>query len=106
MNNATDFNEREFADEKAAEITNTYKRGDLLKMHTYNDAIRRTIGSYVLYPGNINHADKGNKVFSLYDEILPGVGAFAIKPSISAQGEQELCRFISSLIEEIGRAHV
>ena len=47
-------------------------------MHTYNDAIRRTIGSYVLYPGNINHADKGNKVFSLYDEILPGVGAFSI----------------------------
>lgn len=105
VNNATDFNEREFADEKAAEITNTYKRGDLLKMHTYNDAIRRTIGSYVLYPGNINHADKGNKVFSLYDEILPGVGAFAIKPSISAQGEQELCRFISSLIEEKGQSN-
>jgi predicted component of viral defense system (DUF524 family) len=24
---------------------------DLLKMHTYKDAIRRTAGAYVLYPG-------------------------------------------------------
>lgn len=102
-NNVNDFDESEFEDEKAAEITNTYKRGDLLKMHTYNDAIRRTIGSYVLYPGNINPVDKGNKVFSLYDEILPGVGAFAIKPSISFESEQELCRFILGLIEEKGQ---
>ncbi len=72
-------------------------------MHTYNDAIRRTIGSYVLYPGNAKQADMGNKVFSLYDEILPGVGAFAIKPSNSALGEKELCRFISDMIKEKGQ---
>ena len=103
VNNATDFDESEFVDEKASEVTNTYKRGDLLKMHTYNDAIRRTIGSYVLYPGNAKQADMGNKVFSLYDEILPGVGAFAIKPSNSALGEKELCRFISDMIKEKGQ---
>lgn len=99
-NDATEFEESEFIDEKAAEVTNTYKRGDLLKMHTYNDAIRRTIGSYVLYPGDVAASETGGKVFSLYDEILPGVGAFAIKPSISAQGENELRGFITSLIEE------
>ncbi len=99
-NDAAEFDESEFIDEKSAEVTNTYKRGDLLKMHTYNDAIRRTIGSYVLYPGDVVTSETGGKVFSLYDEILPGVGAFAIKPSISAQGENELRSFITSLIAE------
>jgi hypothetical protein len=99
-NEANEFEESEFIDEKAAEVTNTYKRGDLLKMHTYNDAIRRTIGSYILYPGEAATSESGGKVFSLYDEILPGVGAFAIKPSISAQGENELRNFITSLIAE------
>lgn len=103
VDNATDFDDSELEDEKASEVTNTYKRGDLLKMHTYNDAIRRTIGSYVLYPGNAKQADMGNKVFSLYDEILPGVGAFAIKPSNSELGEKELCRFISDMIKEKGQ---
>ena len=28
-----------------------YRRADLLKMHAYKDAIRRTGGAYVLYPG-------------------------------------------------------
>lgn len=89
----------ELDEEKKLEITNTYKRGDLLKMHTYNDAIRRTIGSYVLYPGDLQLAES-SRVFSLYDEILPGVGAFAIKPSISTQSETELSKFITSLISE------
>jgi hypothetical protein len=91
---------KELNAEKTDEVTNTYKRGDLLKMHTYNDAIRRTIGSYVLYPGSGNQENKSNHVFSLYDEILPGVGAFAIKPSIHQQSESELKKFITALISE------
>lgn len=97
--------EAELIEEKNDEITNTYKRGDLLKMHTYNDAIRRTIGSYVLYPGDSNQSGKGNKTFSLYDEILPGVGAFSIKPSISVLGESEIKKFICSVIREKGQNH-
>ena len=89
----------ELMDDKTGAVVNTYKRGDLLKMHTYNDAIRRTIGSYVLYPGTYKKLGEGNETFSLYDEILPGVGAFSIKPSISALGEQELRSFIVSLLE-------
>lgn len=84
----------EIDQEKLDSITNTYKRGDLLKMHTYNDAIRRTIGSYVLYPG-----DESTKPFCLYEEILPGVGAFAIRPSIKKSSENELKSFIEQLIE-------
>ena len=37
--------------------------------------------------------------FKLFDEILPGVGAFSIKPSIGIQGENELKSFIMSILE-------
>lgn len=99
-NENADEERLEIEEEKTKEIINTYKRGDLLKMHTYNDAIRRTIGSYVLYPGVGTKADYGNNVYCLYDEILPGVGAFAIKPSISSLGEAELKKFITNIVTE------
>ena len=91
--------DKEFSEDKMESVVNTYKRGDLLKMHTYNDAIRRTVGSYVLYPGTEASSELGNATYKLYDEILPGVGAFAIKPSINIQGENELRTFIYSLIK-------
>ena len=102
-NENTEELKAELEKEKTEEVVNTYKRGDLLKMHTYNDAIRRTIGSYVLYPGTGSQDEFKNRVFSLYDEILPGVGAFAIKPSISRLGEEEIKKFIINLITE--KAH-
>lgn len=82
--------------EKTGSVTNTYTRGDLLKMHTYNDAIRRTIGSYVLYPGADAADDEGR--FRLFEEILPGVGAFAIKPSIVQTAGGVLRDFIEEII--------
>lgn len=91
--------DEEITEDKIGSVINTYKRGDLLKMHTYNDAIRRTVGSYVLYPGAYSAGKSGNETFRLYDEILPGVGAFSIKPSIGVMGENELRTFIVSLIE-------
>lgn len=100
VDNTVGGEEAELTADKNESIVNTYKRGDLLKMHTYNDAIRRTIGSYVLYPGNGDNLQKSHKIFSLYDEILPGVGAFAIKPGIDTRGEAELRRFITSVIDE------
>ena len=90
--------EEELLEDKIDSIVNTYKRGDLLKMHTYNDAIRRTIGSYVLYPGSCDTGRQGEEVFRLYDEILPGIGAFAIKPGSGELGESKLKEFITSLI--------
>lgn len=92
----------EILEDKTDAVLNTYKRGDLLKMHTYNDAIRRTIGSFVLYPGKCDSAETKGISFCLYDEILPGVGAFAIRPSIDEQGESELRKFITSLLESKG----
>lgn len=90
--------ENEFEQEKSDEIVNTYKRGDLLKMHTYNDAIRRTVGSYVLYPGTNNNSNR-KKQPSVYDEILPGVGAFAIRPGNENAGHNAIKDFIKKIID-------
>lgn len=83
-----------FSEEEAAKSTNTYKRADLYKMHAYNDAIRRMVGSYVLYPGN----GPGDARFSKYHEILPGVGAFSISPG-HADGRREIGRFVADVLE-------
>ncbi len=86
----------DFSEQKKAETVNTYNRGDLLKMHTYNDAIHKTIGSYVLYPGTSNKENE----FKVYDELLPGVGAFAIRPGDKENaGGETLKKFISDIIE-------
>lgn len=69
----------------------TFKRGDLLKMHSYNDAIRRTYGSYILYPGS------GEEAKMRYREIIPGIGAFVLRPKINssiAEGSVTLKDFL------------
>lgn len=70
-----------------------YKRADLLKMHAYRDAIRRTQGAYVLYPGALK-----KEPWRTYHEILPGLGAFSIKPG---QGEEALTRFIRDVVAHV-----
>jgi predicted component of viral defense system (DUF524 family) len=62
-------------EEDEAELVGKVKRDDLLKMHAYRDAIRRSAGAYVLYPGT------ARELREEYHEILPGLGAFALKPS-------------------------
>ena len=92
------------ADERAAKATGTFKNADLYKMHTYNEAIRRTAGSYVLFPGDapMNSRGSGGNRFERYHEVVPGVGAFAIKPSTN-EGEMPaglgpLAEFVSDLL--------
>ncbi len=79
--------------EESEQKEGKYKRGDLLKMHAYKDAVRRTAGAYVLYPGDIKMEKKG------FHELIPGLGAFAIKPSIENSGEGELKKFIIDVVE-------
>ena len=73
------------------------KRNDLLKMHSYRDAIRRSAGAYVLYPGS------EHRFFSEYHELLPGLGAFALRPSDSgeARGSLGLARFLDDVLEHV-----
>jgi len=80
-------------EEKEEQRKGTYKRADLLKMHAYKDAIRRTVGAYVLYPGNDKAASmKG------FHEVLPGLGAFAVRPSRSDDGIFSLKSFVGDVI--------
>jgi hypothetical protein len=79
--------------EKRDERKGIYKNADLLKMHAYKDAIRRTAGAYVLYPGTENH-----KPFLGFHEIIPGLGAFAIRPTEGDNGTVALSDFIDKII--------
>lgn len=94
--NLTDFLERntenDLDEEKLENRKGVYKNADLLKMHAYKDAIRRTGGAYVLYPGDKSINQKG------FHEIIPGLGAFPVKPSKRERGIEELKKFILDII--------
>lgn len=81
--------------EKEEQRFGKYRRADLLKMHAYKDAIRRTGGAYILYPGDKNELMKG------FHEIIPGLGAYVIKPSYTDDGTAELKSFINDVTEHL-----
>jgi predicted component of viral defense system (DUF524 family) len=76
------------------------KYADLLKMHAYRDAIRRTAGAYVLYPGN---PENGNRQYQGFHEVLPGLGAFAIRPGRNgrAVGMDAVSTFLDGVVEHL-----
>ena len=82
----------DLSDIKHEEERGTYKRADLLKMHAYKDAIKRSAGAYVLYPGTENPDP-----FLNFHEIIPGLGAFAISPRNS--NVSYFLKFIDDVIE-------
>jgi hypothetical protein len=91
--------ENDLDEEKVENRKGIYKNADLLKMHAYKDAIRRTGGAYVLYPGDKSIKQKG------FHEIIPGLGAFPVKPSKTDSGIGELKAFVLEIIEHfINRA--
>ena len=89
------MNEEELNDEKTDNRKGIYKNADLLKMHAYKDAIRRTSGAYVLYPGDKSIKQKG------FHEIIPGLGAFPLRPSKNDTGIGELKTFILEIVEHL-----
>jgi len=69
-------------------------RDDLLKMHVYLGAIRRTVGSYVLFPG----AGQANVPYRAYTELLPGLGAFSLRPTSGGADTQVLRTFLNDVL--------
>lgn len=71
------------------------KRTDLLRMHAYRDLIRRSAGAYVLYPGD-SAADRRSE----FHEILPGIGAFPLRPGPvgTVSGVAELRSFLDETL--------
>lgn len=73
------------------------KRADLLKMHAYRDAIRRSSGAYVVYPGD-ERAE-----YRQYHELLPGLGAFPLRPTQGQrpQGAASVRRFVDRVLDQV-----
>ncbi|MDB5193573.1 MAG: hypothetical protein JWQ96_3136 [Segetibacter sp.] len=91
----TDESEDELNEEKEEERQGIYKNADLLKMHAYKDAIRRTGGAYILYPGSEKSEFRG------FHEIIPGLGAFSINPSGESNGIRDLSDFVDNVISHL-----
>ena len=90
----------EGTDDADDEVEGNYKRQDLLKMHAYRDAIKRSQGAYVLYPGRVNAAVK----LKGFHEILPGLGAFGVAPDENgvARGMESLEKFLDEVLAHLG----
>lgn len=92
-------------DEPASSGFDLHRRGalraDLLKMHAYRDAIHRSAGAYVIYPGDGDPAD--NPEYTEYQELLPGLGAFALRPSQEgdASGISTLYTFLDKVFNHV-----
>jgi len=88
--------------ESATQRPTAAKYADLLKMHAYRDAIRRTAGAYVLYPGGAADG-KRYEEFTGFHEVLPGLGAFAIRPRSdgTAEGMDTLRQFLNEVIKHL-----
>ena len=80
---------------KKQERAGKFKNADLLKMHAYKDAIRRTGGSYILYPGNKETRFKG------FHELIPGLGAFSLNPNNENEDTLSLSSFIDEVIDHL-----
>lgn len=91
--------EADSEDDDEDELDGNYKRQDLLKMHAYRDAIKRSQGAYVLYPGR----SATGKKFRTFHEILPGLGAFGITPDENgvAQGFESLKNFLDEVLSQL-----
>ena len=89
IESAADIPEEEKKDYRKGKV----KNADLLKMHAYKDAIRRTGGAYVLYPGTEKVARSG------FHEIVPGLGAFPIHPTKDNSGIEHLRAFLIELTD-------
>jgi predicted component of viral defense system (DUF524 family) len=79
------------------ESRGSVKRDDLLKMHAYRDAIRRSAGAYVIYPGS------EQREYRQYHELLPGLGAFALRPTEGGEpvGKVALVPFLEDVFEHV-----
>jgi uncharacterized protein len=76
-------------------------RADLLKMHAYRDAIRRSAGAFVLYPGGDSHVEQ--PTFPEYEELLPGLGAFVLRPTSTGDvaGTDVLRGFLNEVLNHV-----
>ena len=69
-------------------------------MHAYRDAIRRTEGAYVIYPGRQGGE---NVAWFAFNDVLPGLGAFALRPGAEEVGLENIRTFLEDRASEASR---
>ena len=74
------------------------KSDDLRKMHAYRDAIRKTSGAYVLYPGGDGDTHPPHQE---YHEILPGLGAFVLRPTDSGEASSASSNTLRAFLSDV-----
>ena len=72
-----------------------YKTQDIVKMHSYKDAIEGTMAAYVLYPG------REKEIFYERKGALESVGAFPLNPRDDRKNKKDLLKFISDFILDL-----
>ena len=75
----------------------TYQRDDIFVAHTYRDAIRRSGGAYILYPGN----GQLPAIYFKHNGRIPSVGAFPVSPM--SDGNAKGIELVGQLVREVLR---
>ena len=90
-------NDKDAADEKAAERAGSFKRADIYKMHAYRDAIPQARSVWILYPGGRfrffgipdGYGPSVHRMVSsaaALPEGVEGVGAIPLAPVVGGEG--------------------
>lgn len=93
-----------------SKISNGCWEYDIYKMHTYRDALIKSLGSYVLYPGNKDEDETWERYIKPLSEdewddrqskVLPSVGAVSLTPG--SNSENQLRNAIVMILERIAK---
>jgi len=88
------------SDERKKAHRRVYKSEDVHKMHTYQNAINGSWGSYVLYPGDVDKV-----FFEKYDfsEKLPGIPSVGVVSLMPGYSSQNLKNHLENLFKSIAK---
>lgn len=88
--------------DEAQELPGSFRREDLFVAHTYRDAIRRSWGAFVIYPGDENAPTLHHPRLN----TMPGVGAFPVKPAVDGQpnGIEAIGKLLKSVAQHFGES--
>ena len=102
LDNILNSSTAEDSSDKVLEAETSAKRADILKMHAYRDAIRKSAGAYVIYPGVRNQGSQLEH-FREFHELLPGLGAFPFRPTAQGpvDGGGQLIEFFDEIMEHL-----
>lgn len=99
---------RRTAGQRSAAADTSFKRENLDEMHAYRDALLGSRGAYLLYPASDAPSDVFTRRPGAYASreasLLPGVGAFPLRPAQGGVDSTQLEAFLRGAVERIADA--